>query len=485
MKKMMKTMAMMIACVMLMSFGLSANAEILDIVDGGIIVDTAPEIQPVVPENTPGTGDWVYDGGYAPVYRVTFYDFYGLEYAYADVERSYCVMAPDVAPVLEGHTFAYWFDGQDETMAPFVFENAVLSDIALYPFYYVGEIVQYDIPDYEDPSQPAQRILGDGGATTDNATGQMTTSDLTKDILREQVQQQQVQELLDAVAPIAAQSDVSVEDMSIVDPASDVQTMQASDMQLMLAQELAQAVLTDDILMDADDSDSAAQAEAILDSMDRDALLENMYSDVLEAAKNTALPSADALLTIDDDGEETKDEEKRFEPANMDGQALIDLLLEGVNLAANGEEPMAETMELAALEGAEGAEQEILDLEDDGLEEDALPETETIDEGLINLDDLEDTIVLEDEAVPLAGPNMPYVTVDYKIDESDESGKTVTVVAVLHNIPEGVEPSFQWQNDAEGEFEDVESANGETYTFSAEKISLVDCNWRVTVDLKA
>lgn len=100
-----------------------------------------------------------------------------------------------------------------------------------------------------------------------------------------------------------------------------------------------------------------------------------------------------------------------------------------------------------------------------------------------------ETVTIEDEATPLAGPVAPVVAPSVEVicdhDGKLVAGQEVTVRAVVHNLPEGYSISFQWQNDASGSFQDVAGANDETFTFVVDEFNADGCNWRVNVDIFA
>lgn len=62
-------------------------------------------------------------------------------------------------------------------------------------------------------------------------------------------------------------------------------------------------------------------------------------------------------------------------------------------------------------------------------------------------------------------------------------GDTVTLKAILQNLPEDMLAHVQWQNDASGSFADVEGATGLSHTFTADAVN-TGCQWRVAVTLE-
>lgn len=76
---------------------------------------------------------------------------------------------------------------------------------------------------------------------------------------------------------------------------------------------------------------------------------------------------------------------------------------------------------------------------------------------------------------------MPTVSVEYSFGEDLARQPTVTVVARIRGLPTGaVVVQYQWQNDANGDYEDVEGATAETYTFPMGAYG-DGCHWRVQV----
>lgn len=77
----------------------------------------------------------------------------------------------------------------------------------------------------------------------------------------------------------------------------------------------------------------------------------------------------------------------------------------------------------------------------------------------------------------------PHVTVSrLRIDQGEDS--VVALKAVLVDAPAGAVASYQWQNDADGEFADVVGATGDMYMLTDEEEAAA-LNWRVQVFLTA
>lgn len=114
-----------------------------------------------------------------------------------------------------------------------------------------------------------------------------------------------------------------------------------------------------------------------------------------------------------------------------------------------------------------------------GTEENVI-EDEEMEE--IILDDEE--FIIEDDEVPLAGP-APTLEVNYSYDGELTYGTVVTATATLHNIPDSVNISFQWQNDATGDYKDVNGATTQSYTFVVDSFNPAGCNWRVNATISA
>lgn len=71
----------------------------------------------------------------------------------------------------------------------------------------------------------------------------------------------------------------------------------------------------------------------------------------------------------------------------------------------------------------------------------------------------------------------PSATINFSYDGEFAFGTEVTLVANLHDVPEGAEVEVQWQNDSSGAFTDVPGAIGETYSFVADEMTSA-CQWR-------
>lgn len=76
----------------------------------------------------------------------------------------------------------------------------------------------------------------------------------------------------------------------------------------------------------------------------------------------------------------------------------------------------------------------------------------------------------------------PYVEVTQDYEGDLSPGTEVTLTAIVHNLPEGKSPRYQWQNDASGEFADVPGADEAVYAFVIdEDTHPAGSNWRVNV----
>ncbi len=89
-------------------------------------------------------------------------------------------------------------------------------------------------------------------------------------------------------------------------------------------------------------------------------------------------------------------------------------------------------------------------------------------------------IEIEDDENPV-----PTVAVVYNFASTNEmglplDGSVITVTAVLEGFPEDAVLTFQWQNNAEGEYQDILDAVGQSFSFVASE-STTGCLWRVKV----
>lgn len=463
---------------------------------------------PVVPEATP-----------IPMHRVTFYDFYGNVYAWADVPEGNFVFEPD-RPVISGYDFQYWYDETNELSAPYLFGEPVVRDVNLWPMVTASSQQASDFP-----------------APTNGAPEGMSQQDadaLAQAILRTPAPSrivpdgQQIQEILSTQAPAPGASDGATEPPSQViqgtpEPGPEVSAA-GDDLQGIIEEILATPSAETATPSPKPTSYEEGVIANIMDGaflspeeteqpIDSRAIIAEVVGGTQDASEEILVTSDEAPTTNAPPVEETK------VPAD---QYTVDLIEAILSNPTKTEEPLDVPAETQAVPSAEPASLDEMAtpptaaseptaapdstaLGTTNEPEEPTPTTESTEEPVTTSeveptpapqilgetpvpdapvlatepDDAEQPIVVEEQPVQDGGE--PAVTItSVSKGEVTGIGSTVTLYSQVTGVPEGAMLVYQWQNDASGEYMDVPGATNSTYTYVVDEATN-NCDWRLQV----
>lgn len=421
----------MVACIACM--GMTAIAEESE---SGAHVQTLSEQEIVLPEDPGGeVADVQIEE--TPIYRVTFYDLFGEVVGWADVPEGAYLLELDGYPHVEGLVFRYWFDPSLEEVVPYVFGSSIYSGIDLVPFYTLA-------PGAEQATEGP--LQGDAIVQTP--------------VYPEPVDEQQVAQMVEQIlsTEVTAGSEGEGAPQTVADPID----------KEALASGILNAIPEDEVSTQPHETstnvgedtlfyllDEAVISEAVISTQDGD-VQEALLPGEGDLLGDDAAISAESILNA---GTVTQDENETETTEATDA------------LQTEGAEEAQEPVNL--LEGLLTGSTDELAVDPEAIVGDEAVTPEATDEVAPQPEEmLEATEVSEP-----SGNNMVLVLCSFEGD-SITYGSPVTLSAELINFPEDAEVTYQWQNNANGAFEDIPGATERSYTFIADEQN-VRCSWQV------
>lgn len=443
------------------------------IAEESVVVDMSPSDQVTSP---PAQSTNEVQTAPLPVYRVSFYDFHGNEYAWADVVQGSWVEPPPNPPDTENFAFQYWYDEVDVYATPYIFGTLVTQHINLVPRYTAKASAMTAVNNVASSTGHSMPVTESIDITTVN---QILGLPDPEPVVVEAPAPDPIPE-----SPLPdtqyVEPTVSYVDQSAALPDAKPATPDVSSVNELLGKPEAPAAPAP--VQETPEAPPAAPAEVPQPTVE----------DLFPVTEETEQPeeiipaSPEDILNQPEENQNTDDQ-----PAPTDNSEPVP------------ETPAPQPEETVVVPTEETASPEQPPVTEDAQETPtpAQPETPVVDdpippvetpppsdpsESIVMPQDDSQTLILEilnemlEEEVPALPAAAPNIAIQYAIDGDEvQPGTMITLTAQLQNFPEdATDFVFQWQNNVNGTFEDVPGATGMSYSFAADSLNS-GCEWRV------
>lgn len=465
-------------------------------------------------------------------HRVIFYDYFGQEYAWADVLDGDFLLEPEYPPYAEGYVFHYWYDGTDEIRAPYMFGSAVHRAIDLLPYHTMEQPAEAQMPAqgldgyWDDASTQGIQETNDVGAPAQSEQQSFPEQPdmdpshiLAEGIVADAAAMETVPRVDGVLTPDAVQAEGELPQQQEEPPLmqgllAEINGLVDAERAQNTADEAGDAASTPDAVTPPETPPSSLTMEELMGEAQGPQL-----SDELQALIGEESPFLQQILSeMDGEAAEGSDEQSvdttiqetltqalesesaigaeqsAQEPGN-EPDATSDALMEG----AEGESIGPETIRAELIEALESehtlptqqaaeeatAAEDVLEMAEapepnaDAAPMQALEATqeqgEQADNGVPDVEESPETAAETPELVQDAG-----VVVHVLSDEQIGPGSRVQLVSEVYGVPEGANLRYQWQSDEHGVFQDIPGATGSDYSYMVSETSPAS-NWRVLV----